>query len=68
VQAKEHNIMKDRPEKKHIKTKQPYTKPEVKQVPLRPEEAVLGFCKTETVGGPMQSACTSPIICTTVGT
>jgi len=32
--------------------KKPYTKPEIKQVPLRPEEAVLGFCKNPTTSGP----------------
>lgn len=37
--------------------KKPYVKPEVKQVPLRPEEAVLGFCKTTVVAGPLSSAC-----------
>jgi hypothetical protein len=42
--------------KKEHKRK-PYVKPEVKQVPLRPEEAVLGFCKTATVAGPLQSTC-----------
>jgi len=33
-----------RPEKKH------YEKPEVKRFPLRPEEAVLGFCKSNNSG------------------
>ena len=27
-------------------SKRPYQKPKVRQVPLRPEEAVLGGCKT----------------------
>jgi hypothetical protein len=39
--------------------RKPYVKPEVKQVPLRPEEAVLGFCKTATVAGPLQSTCST---------
>ena len=44
--------------KKEHKRK-PYIKPEVKQVPLRPEEAVLGFCKTTTVAGPLSSPCST---------
>ena len=34
--------------------KRPYAKPEIKQVALRPDEAVLGACKasTGTGGGP----------------
>ncbi len=41
--------MKDRVERSARSPKKPYTKPEVKQVQLRPEEAVLGACK-ETTG------------------
>ena len=36
-----------------------YEKPEVRQVPLRPEEAVLGFCKSGSVAGPLYSPCSS---------
>jgi hypothetical protein len=32
--------------------KKPYVKPELKQVPLRPDEAVLGACKVSGGGGP----------------
>jgi len=32
--------------------KRPYRKPELVLVPLRPEEAVLGACKTGVSGGP----------------
>lgn len=39
--------------------KKPYTKPEVKQVLLRPEEAVLGYCKNTTVAGPMSTTCST---------
>ena len=50
---------------KPAKSKQPYVKPEVTRVPIRPEEAVLGFCKTATgaagVGTPTDCAtCASP--------
>jgi len=40
--------MKDKPEKSSSRRKKPYVRPEVKQVPLRPEEAVLGNCKGST--------------------
>jgi hypothetical protein len=46
-------IMKDVP-KGDIKEKKPYTKPEVKQVLLKPEEAVLGGCKVSGTAGPGQ--------------
>jgi len=44
--------------------KKPYEKPKVTQFPLRPEEAVLGFCKTGnqgSVGAP--AACGTPSPC-----
>jgi len=37
--------------------KKPYVKPEVTQVPLRPEEAVLGNCKVSMVTGPGSMNC-----------
>ena len=37
--------------------KKPYMKPEVTQVPLRPEEAVLGACKITGVSGPISHNC-----------
>jgi hypothetical protein len=47
--------------------KKPYKKPEVTQVLLRPEEAVLGSCKTASVSGPGQAKCTVPSPCSTTG-
>jgi hypothetical protein len=38
----------------------PYTKPEVQQVALRAEEAVLGSCKTANTSGPGQARCSGP--------
>jgi hypothetical protein len=38
--------------------KKPYIKPEVKQVELKPEEAVLGGCKVSGQFGPALSNCT----------
>ncbi len=40
-----------------IKAKMPYVKPQVKQVVLKPEEAVLGACKISSYSGPAQPAC-----------
>jgi hypothetical protein len=37
--------------------KRPYVKPEIKQVQLKPEEAVLGGCKTTTNAGPARITC-----------
>jgi hypothetical protein len=47
--------------------KKPYLKPEVKRYPLRPEEAVLGFCKTSASAGTGGSTCLSVGICKTQG-
>lgn len=47
--------------------KKPYTKPEVTQIPLRSEEAVLGNCKSSHSGGPVQGTCAHPTSCSTVG-
>ena len=32
--------------------RKPYTKPELRRIQLRPEEAVLGACKTSGTSGP----------------
>lgn len=40
-----------------------YVKPSVKRVPLRPDEAVLGGCKTSSQAGPLSSNCASPAAC-----
>ncbi len=44
-------------------TKKPYAKPQIQEVPLRPDEAVLGNCKTTSTSGPTQHRCTSPSAC-----
>ena len=38
-------------------SKRAYAKPTLRQVHLRPDEAVLGNCKTSTVFGPVGSDC-----------
>jgi hypothetical protein len=48
--------------------KRPYVKPEIKQVALRPEEAVLGSCKGTGGGGPgAGSGCRRPGPCSSIG-
>jgi hypothetical protein len=48
--------------------KRAYSKPELVQVPLRAEEAVLGNCKTSTSAGSMAGAsCMDPSSCFTQG-
>ena len=50
--------------------KRPYTKPEIKQVALRPEEAVLGACKATSGGagsGPGSGNCRTPSPCSGLG-
>jgi len=47
-------------------TKRPYTKPEVREVPLRAEEAVLGACKTSNRSGPAQFRCSFPTSCSSL--
>jgi len=40
-------------------TRKRYEKPTLSQVSLRPDEAVLGNCKTMSVSGPANSDCVS---------
>ena len=49
--------------------KRPYSKPEIKQVALRPEEAVLGACKATSGGGsgPGSGNCRTPSPCSSLG-
>jgi hypothetical protein len=49
-----------KPDEQHRK---PYAKPQIQEVPLRPDEAVLGGCKTSGVSGPAQHRCTMPSNC-----
>lgn len=51
----------------HMDNKKKYIKPIIKRVPLRPEEAVLGFCKTDASQGPLQSICNVPSQCYSLG-
>lgn len=48
-------------EKDRRRSKKPYVRPEVKKVQLKPEEAVLGFCKNATTNGPGDPADCTPV-------
>jgi len=43
--------------------RKPYAKPQIQEVPLRPDEAVLGGCKTASLSGSAQHRCTIPSDC-----
>jgi hypothetical protein len=51
----------------HAKGKKQYESPTLTTISLRPEEAVLGHCKTSGTGGPVQSTCTLIGPCSSVG-
>ncbi len=55
--------------KQEEQEKRPYKKPELMQVPLRAEEAVLGNCKMSGTGGSgYPNSCNAgPIVCSSVG-
>ena len=54
------------PEEKRLKRS--YVPPSIQRVELRPEEAVLGFCKNDTTGGgPMGAKCKSVTACSAQG-
>jgi hypothetical protein len=60
--------MKGKTDNLEQKSKKTYTKPELKQIPLRPQESVLGFCKSDTVYGPVFSFCENVgLVCQTLG-
>ena len=50
--------------------KRRYEKPDIKQVALRPEEAVLAACKASTGqggSGPGGGTCRTPVPCSSLG-
>lgn len=47
--------------------RKPYEKPKVSRFPLRPEEAVLGFCKTTVQAGSNGTTCLSVGFCNVPG-
>ena len=46
--------------------RKPYVKPQIQEVALRPEEAVLGGCKTASVSGPGHGHCSVPSPCSSL--
>jgi hypothetical protein len=48
-------------------SRKPYEKPTLSEVALRPEEAVLGNCKTMGVAGPAEADCMLVGMCSTAG-
>ena len=49
------------------KARKPYAKPQVSRVKLQSEEAVLGFCKSTSRSGPVQSRCNQFVNCRSIG-
>jgi len=47
--------------------KKAYAKPELRKVPLKPEEAILGNCKRSGSSGPAGSGCVAVTPCWTIG-
>ena len=47
--------------------KKAYEKPVVRRFPLRPEEAVLGFCKSNASTGPSAFGCRGADACSAAG-
>jgi hypothetical protein len=54
-------------EKQKENAKKQYEKPEAKRFPLRPEEAVLGFCKSNASTGPSGGGCRGGSACSAPG-
>ena len=52
--------MNDRLHQEPQRKRKVYSKPELVQIPLRPEEAVLGNCKMDGVTGPGGSSTCAP--------
>jgi len=50
----------------NLEKKKKYEPPAVSVISLRPEEAVLGSCKSASIGGPVSSLCTN-VSCSTIG-
>jgi hypothetical protein len=53
--------------KSQPKRKRTYQKPEVTQVSLRPEEAVLGVCKSASIAAAGHANCSITPRCSSVG-
>lgn len=47
--------------------RKPYQKPKIVRVLLKPDEAVLGFCKNASKRGPAHGRCSIPSNCSSLG-
>jgi hypothetical protein len=47
--------------------KEPYEPPRVTVISMRPEEAVLGVCKSNSSAGPVGAPCTAVGACMVIG-
>ncbi len=47
--------------------KKKYEAPKITTISLRPEEAVLGHCKSSSASGPVAAGCSSGIACNALG-
>ena len=56
-------------DKKKTDARKPYQQPEARRFPLRPDEAVLGNCKSNSAGGPSagSTSCHAVGFCRTAG-
>lgn len=54
-------------ESNHADCTKPYEPPKLTTISLRPEEAVLGHCKTSTVSGSVNVTCTILGACSSIG-
>jgi hypothetical protein len=59
-------VMKDKREFYSQPAKKRYQKPEIRRIHLRPEEAVLGTCKTAVSYGPGAAPCAT-LACSSIG-
>jgi hypothetical protein len=51
----------------HVDGRKPYVSPQVVEISLRPEEAVLGHCKISGGGGGPQPPTCAALFCMTLG-
>jgi hypothetical protein len=62
---KQCNLMKEEPNA--TENRKPYDAPKMVRISLRPEEAVLGNCKTSSSTGPVGGSCTAVSPCMSIG-
>jgi hypothetical protein len=58
--------MSETPGREKGRARKIYSRPAVKKVHLKPEEAVLGGCKTANTKGPAHARCNTPTPCAAI--